>query len=138
MSSRRQPFLNAVSGTPGGCASFLRSSIARLARRSPRLCGLCWSSSSGSACTSMEMLVMHEVLLVILPVFGIVGTGYAVGRTKVLGDDVAHASSVLNSFVFYLCMPAFLFLSMSRVHEPMRVVYICAYACAMIATAAVA
>jgi len=55
---------------------------------------------------------MEAVINVVLPVFAIVGSGYLTGRFKILGIE---ASPVLSSFVFYIALPALLFIAMTRV-----------------------
>ena len=78
---------------------------------------------------------MKNIFEVLLPVFGIILTGFLVGRYKALGRDLIGISDAINNYVYYICMPAFLFLSMSKVSEPLRFNYIFAYAFAMFCTA---
>src|SRR5579863_605454 len=49
---------------------------------------------------------MGALINVVLPVFGIILTGYLAGRFKALGSDSAAA---INRFVFYFALPAALF-----------------------------
>ncbi|RMD61598.1 MAG: AEC family transporter [Alphaproteobacteria bacterium] len=55
---------------------------------------------------------MAAVLNIILPVFGIMLTGYLCGRFRVLGEA---SSQALNAFVYYVSLPALFFISMARV-----------------------
>jgi predicted permease len=54
---------------------------------------------------------MDALINVVLPVFGIILTGYLAGRFGVLGPDSAAA---LNRFVFYFALPPALFVFMAR------------------------
>ena len=54
---------------------------------------------------------MDALINVVLPVFGIILTGYLAGRLGVLGPDSAAA---LNSFVFYFALPPALFIFVAR------------------------
>ena len=54
---------------------------------------------------------MTAVFDVVLPVFALIATGYAVGRAGVLGP---HAQSGLNAFTYWLALPALLFIGMAR------------------------
>jgi len=54
---------------------------------------------------------MNALINVVLPVFGIILTGYLAGRLEVLGRDSAAA---LNRFVFYFALPPALFIAMAR------------------------
>jgi hypothetical protein len=54
---------------------------------------------------------MNALINVVLPVFGIILTGYLAGRLEVLGRDSAAA---LNRFVFYFALPPALFVAMAR------------------------
>src|SRR5215471_12144011 len=54
---------------------------------------------------------MDALINVVLPVFGIILTGYFAGRFGVLGPDSAAA---LNSFVFYFALPPALFIFVAR------------------------
>lgn len=54
---------------------------------------------------------MNTLINVVLPVFGVILTGYLAGRLKVLGPDSAAA---LNRFVFYFALPPALFIFMAR------------------------
>ena len=55
---------------------------------------------------------MGAVIDIILPVFAIMLTGYLCGRFKVLGPA---SSQALNSFVYFVALPALFFVSMARV-----------------------
>src|SRR5262245_14640718 len=54
---------------------------------------------------------MDALINVVVPVFGVVLTGYLAGRFDVLGADSAAA---LNRFVFYFALPPALFIYMAR------------------------
>jgi malonate transporter len=54
---------------------------------------------------------MDALINVVLPVFGIILTGYLAGRFEALGPDSAAA---LNRFVFYFALPAALFVITAR------------------------
>jgi malonate transporter len=54
---------------------------------------------------------MNTLINVVLPVFGVILTGYLAGGLKVLGPDSAAA---LNRFVFYFALPPALFIFMAR------------------------
>src|SRR6202163_563878 len=54
---------------------------------------------------------MNALINVVLPVFGIILTGYLAGRIEVLGRDSAAAR---NRFVFYFGLPPALFIAMAR------------------------
>ena len=54
---------------------------------------------------------MDALINVVVPVFGVVLTGYLAGRLEVLGPDSAAA---LNRFVFYFALPPALFIYMAR------------------------
>jgi malonate transporter and related proteins len=54
---------------------------------------------------------MDALINVVVPVFGVVLTGYLAGRFQVLGPDSAAA---LNRFVFYFALPPALFIYMAR------------------------
>lgn len=54
---------------------------------------------------------MNALINVVLPVFGVILTGYLAGRLKVLGPD---SSAALNRFVFYFALPPALFIFMAR------------------------
>lgn len=54
---------------------------------------------------------MNTLINVVLPVFGVILTGYLAGYLKVLGPDSAAA---LNRFVFYFALPPALFIFMAR------------------------
>ncbi len=55
---------------------------------------------------------MQAILNVILPVFGIILTGYFAGRSKMLGPE---SSEALNKFCYWFALPAILFLGPARV-----------------------
>ncbi len=55
---------------------------------------------------------MHAILDVIVPVFGIILTGYLSGRIKLLGPD---SSEALNKFCYWFALPPVLFLGPARV-----------------------
>jgi len=59
---------------------------------------------------------MNVLINIVIPVFGIILTGYLAARLNVLGKDSAAA---LNHFVFYFALPAALFIVMARapIHE---------------------
>ena len=54
---------------------------------------------------------MDALINVVVPVFGVVLTGYLAGRFGMLGSDSAAA---LNRFVFYFALPPALFIYMAR------------------------
>ena len=54
---------------------------------------------------------MEAILNIVLPVFAIMGCGYAVGRVGLLGEQ---ASGALNAFVFYVALPALFFGTMAQ------------------------
>jgi malonate transporter len=54
---------------------------------------------------------MNALINVVIPVFGIILTGYLAGRFAVLGPDSAAA---LNRFVYYFAIPAALFIFAAR------------------------
>ena len=56
---------------------------------------------------------MEPVFNVVLPVFGIILSGYACGRFKLLGPA---SSEALNKFVYFVALPVLLFHAMARVH----------------------
>jgi len=55
---------------------------------------------------------MSAVINVVLPVFSIMLVGYLAGRFKFLGPA---SSEALNSFVYFIALPALFFISMARV-----------------------
>lgn len=54
---------------------------------------------------------MEAVLNVVLPVFGIMLSGYLCGRAGLLG---AATGGAINGFVYYVALPALFFISMAR------------------------
>jgi len=54
---------------------------------------------------------MHVLFDVVLPVFGLIITGYLAGRFRVLGGE---AASAINRFVFYFALPPLLFTFAAR------------------------
>jgi malonate transporter len=54
---------------------------------------------------------MNALITIVLPVFGIILTGYLAGRLELLGRDSAAA---LNRFVFFFALPPALFIVMAR------------------------
>jgi malonate transporter and related proteins len=54
---------------------------------------------------------VDALINVVLPVFGIILTGYLAGRFEALGPDSAAA---LNRFVFYFALPIALFVITAR------------------------
>jgi malonate transporter and related proteins len=61
----------------------------------------------------MVSRIMLTSLLVIWPVFAVIGAGFACGRMRLLGPT---ASSELNRFVVYLALPALLFDVLAEAH----------------------
>ena len=55
---------------------------------------------------------MIAVIQVVIPVFGIILTGYLCGRFRLLG---AASTDALNRFVYYVALPALFVISMARV-----------------------
>jgi predicted permease len=55
---------------------------------------------------------MDAIVNIVLPVFAIMGAGYAAGRAGLLGE---HAPGALNAFVFYVALPALFFNSMAQI-----------------------
>jgi len=55
---------------------------------------------------------MHAFVNVALPVFGLILAGYLAGRAGLLGGE---SSKALNGFVYYIALPALIFISMARV-----------------------
>jgi malonate transporter len=53
---------------------------------------------------------MNALLTIILPLFAIIGCGYAAGRVKLLGEAATEA---LNAFVYYFALPALFFRAMA-------------------------
>lgn len=71
---------------------------------------------------------VEPILNIVLPVFAIVATGYFCGRRGLLGDDSSRA---LNSFVYWVALPALLFRAMAtvdvaRVFDPAFLTGFCA------------
>ena len=60
---------------------------------------------------------MEPVFNVVLPVFGIILSGYACGRFQLLGPA---SSEALNKFVYFVALPVLLFYAMARV-EPSEI-----------------
>jgi len=58
---------------------------------------------------------MEQILTIIGPVFGLIATGYVVGRTSLM---TAEGVKGLTNFVFYVAIPALLFRSMVRTALP--------------------
>lgn len=54
---------------------------------------------------------MQAIFTVVLPIFAIIGCGYAAGRFRILGDQ---SSEALNAFTYYFALPAVFFLSMAK------------------------
>ena len=54
---------------------------------------------------------MDALINIVLPVFGIILTGYLAGRFEALGPESAAA---LNRFVFYFALPCALFIFTAR------------------------
>src|SRR5262245_7159708 len=54
---------------------------------------------------------MDALINVVLPVFGIILTGYLAGRFEALGPD---SGAALNRFVFYFALPIALFVITAR------------------------
>ena len=54
---------------------------------------------------------MTAIIDVVVPIFAIIGCGYAVGRFGLMGSA---SSEALNRFVFYISLPALFFISMVR------------------------
>lgn len=54
---------------------------------------------------------MNALINIVLPVFGVILTGYLAGRFQLLGRDSAAA---LNRFVFYFALPPALFIATAR------------------------
>lgn len=52
---------------------------------------------------------MHNVLSAAFPMWALIAVGFLIGRYNILG---ANVDAVLSRYVFYCCMPAFLFLSL--------------------------
>ena len=83
------------------------------------------------------MTSLAAVFDVVLPVFALIASGYAIGRTGLLGDG---AQSALNRFTYYMALPALLFVSMARmpVAEAFNASFHIAYNVAWIGTFVVA
>lgn len=58
---------------------------------------------------------MSGTLTIVLPVFGLVLLGYLVGRTRLLSEEGIRG---INTFVFYVAIPALLFRATSRLALP--------------------
>jgi hypothetical protein len=63
--------------------------------------------------TDVQHDAMNVIFEVVLPVFGLIITGYLAGRFRVLGGD---AASAINRLVFYFALPALLFTFAARAH----------------------
>ncbi|CCQ72685.1 AEC family transporter [Magnetospira sp. QH-2] len=69
---------------------------------------------------------MESIVTIVLPVFGIILTGYLTGHFRILGDE---SSAALNRFVYAVALPALLFRAMARV-DPVEILdgpFIAAY-----------
>ncbi|MFZ1208197.1 MAG: AEC family transporter [Pseudolabrys sp.] len=69
------------------------------------------SAMYGVGSSVLGGLAMDALINVVLPVFGIILTGYLAGRFEALGPDSAAA---LNRFVFYFALPTALFVITAR------------------------
>ncbi len=80
---------------------------------------------------------MQELFNIVLPVFGIIFAGYASRRFGLLREASAEA---LNSFAYYIALPALLFLSTARVpvDSILNWPFIFAYLCGALITLCVA
>ena len=58
---------------------------------------------------------MDTTVDIVLPVFALVAVGYAIGRTRLLGDGGVQG---ISNFVFYVAIPTLLFRTMSRIELP--------------------
>lgn len=81
---------------------------------------------------------MGEIGSILGPVYLLIATGWLFGKWGNSGADRRITAATLNSFVYYLAMPAFLFMVTSRSQIPIRLPYVTTYGCAMIVTAIVA
>ena len=54
---------------------------------------------------------MEALVNVIIPVFGVIASGYLAGRRGILGPESAAA---LNRFVYYFALPPLLFVFTAR------------------------
>ncbi|MBR9913070.1 MAG: AEC family transporter [Gammaproteobacteria bacterium] len=54
---------------------------------------------------------MEEVILLVVPIFGVMALGYLVGKLGILGQESTHG---LNAFVYYVAMPIMLFRAMAN------------------------
>ena len=78
---------------------------------------------------------MEAIINVVVPVFGIILTGYVAGRVKLLGEE---SSQAINRFVYYISLPVLLFVSMAKVEatEIFNWSYIGAYLATVLITMA--
>lgn len=60
---------------------------------------------------------MHVILDIVLPLFGLILCGFALGRPPLFGRDATRA---LTTFVFHIALPALLFRSMAQAGLPSR------------------
>ncbi|GHD43274.1 hypothetical protein GCM10017083_09180 [Thalassobaculum fulvum] len=76
---------------------------------------------------------MNSIVNVVLPVFGLILTGYLAGWRNLLGRA---SSEALNGFVFYFALPVLLFLAMARIDTAtvLNGPYIAAYLLGQVAT----
>jgi malonate transporter and related proteins len=83
---------------------------------------------------------MHAIFDVALPVFGIILAGYLVGRRGLLGET---SSGTLNGFVYWVSLPALLFVSMAKaplgttLNVPFLAAYVLGAAASFLVTIAV-
>jgi malonate transporter len=79
---------------------------------------------------------LNSILSVVLPVFGLILTGFIAGWTNLLGKA---SSEALNGFVFYFSLPVLLFLAMAKIDTAtvLNFPYIAAYLGGQVVTLAV-
>ncbi|MCW5773962.1 MAG: AEC family transporter [Rhodospirillaceae bacterium] len=58
---------------------------------------------------------MSQTLEIVIPVFAVILIGYAVGKTRLFGDDGIKA---LTNFCFFVAIPGLLFRAMARLETP--------------------
>ncbi len=58
---------------------------------------------------------MSATLAIVLPVFAVILLGYALGKTRLFGEEAVRA---LTNFCFFVTIPALLFRSMARLDAP--------------------